>query len=468
MTKLAWTPWHKIVEVRPDVKSGEPSLNIFAADLYDVAMGVAKPVYKDPKEFFSLTYPTFNLRELAKDIVTRLAGKSEKAVRQLELTYGGGKIHSLITIWHLVSDPEKLPDLPAVNEFIQHIGMRPPKSRIAVLPFDKLDAEKGMEVLSPNGEKRWLKNPWSVIAFQIAGGAGLRLLHPDEKEEERDAAPAENLMSSLLSLPRSENLSTLILIDEVLMYAREKVSLDPVWQGRLADFFQSLTQAATKVDRCAIVASLLATDPRKSDALGKAITADLYAIFRREKEEGVQPVLKDDVAEVLRRRFFTAKSIENRDSFRGHVVAALRGIADLDDQTRKEGKAAEERYLNSYPFHPDLIDVFYAKWTQLEGFQRTRGVLRTFALALRESEKWDDAPLVATGAFLTHPTKSGISEAARELTTVAATEEYEGKKQEWTGILEGELGKARDIQSENTALKFRELEQAVFATFLHS
>src|SRR5438128_8917102 len=118
---------------------------------------------------------------------------------------------------------------------------------------------------------------------------------------------------------------------------------------------------------------------------GKAITADLYAIFRREKEEGVQPVLKDDVAEVLRRRFFTAKSIENRDSFRGHVVAALKGIADLDDQTRKEGKAAEERYLNSYPFHPDLIDVFYAKCTQLEGFQRTRGVLRTFAFALRES-----------------------------------------------------------------------------------
>jgi hypothetical protein len=65
--------------LRPDVKSGELSLNIFAADLYDVAMGAAKPVYKDPKEFFSLTYPTFNLRELAKDVVTQLA---EKAKRQ--------------------------------------------------------------------------------------------------------------------------------------------------------------------------------------------------------------------------------------------------------------------------------------------------------------------------------------------------------------------------------------------------
>ncbi|MGH7915710.1 MAG: hypothetical protein ACREPW_13840, partial [Candidatus Binataceae bacterium] len=210
MTKLAWTPWHKVVKIRPDLKSGELSLNIFAADLYDVAMGKAKPVYQDPREFFSLTYPTFNLRELAKDVFLIQAGKSDKAVRQLELTYGGGKTHSLITLWHLASEPDKLPDLPAVKEFIEHIGMKPPRARIAVLPFDKLDAEKGMEVRGPKGETRWLKNPWSVIAFQIAGADGLRLLHPDEKDEERDSAPAENLMTELLALPQRDDLSTLI------------------------------------------------------------------------------------------------------------------------------------------------------------------------------------------------------------------------------------------------------------------
>ena len=77
--------------------------------------------------------------------------------------------------------------------------------------------------------------------------------------------------------------STLILIDEVLMYAREKVGLDPAWRSRLVNFFQYLTQAATKVDRCAIVASLLATEPSKSDALGKEIAQELFTIFRRER-----------------------------------------------------------------------------------------------------------------------------------------------------------------------------------------
>lgn len=468
MSRAPWKPWHKVVRIRDDLKSGELSLAIFAADLYDVTMGRARPVYQDPGEFFALTYPTFNLRELAKDVVLRLAGRSEKAVRQLELTYGGGKTHALITLYHLTHEPQRLPALPAVQEFIQHIGLTPPRACIAVLAFDKLDVEKGMEVRAPSGETRWLKQPWSVMAYQIAGADGLRLLHADGLDAERDSAPAENLMLDLLALPRKDNLATLILIDEVLMFARGKVDLDPAWRGRLANFFQALTQAATKVDTCAVVASLLATDPRKSDTVGKEITQELYAVFRREREEGVQPVLKEDVAEILRRRFFTPASIRDREAFRSHVVAALKGIAEQDEQTRKAGKAEEDRFLQSYPFHPDLTEVFYSKWTNLEGFQRTRGVLRTFALALRESERWDEAPLVGANVFLGEPGKGGISEAARELTTVAATEEYEGKRQEWTGILEGELGKACETQREAAGLKHREIEQAVFATFLHS
>jgi hypothetical protein len=252
------------------------------------------------------------------------------------------------------------------------------------------------------------------------------------------------------------------------MFARAAVDLDPAWNDRLLNFFQYLTQAATKVERRAVMASLLATDPRKSDTLDKQIRSDLYNIFGREREEGVEPVLKGDVAEVLRRRLFVADSISNRESFRSHVVAALKGIAELDDQTRKDVRNAEQRFVDSYPFHPELIELFYSKWTQLEGFQRARGVLRTLALALREAERWDECPLVAANSFLTAPGKTGISEAARELTTTAATEEYEGRKQEWTAILEGELGKARDVEAESPGLKFRELEQAVLATFLHS
>ncbi len=466
---VPYTPWHKIVSLRPDLKSGELSLATFAADLYDVsAQKGARPVYEDPAHFFALTYPTYNLRELAKDVITRLAGKNDKAVRQLELTYGGGKTHTLITLFHLVNDPANLPELPAVQEFIQHIGFTPPRARIAALTFDKLDVEKGMQVRAPDGETRWLKHPWSVIAYQLAGAEGLRLLHADGLDFERETPPAQNLLESLLAAPGQDGLSTLILIDEVLMFAREKIGLDPAWRARLVDFFQYLTQAVARVDRAAMVASLLATDPHKSDDLGKSIIKDLYAIFRREREEGVQPVVKEDVAEVLRRRFFTPESILNREAFRPHVAAALKGISDLDEQTAHEGRAAEERFLASYPFHPDLTDILYTKWTGLDGFQRTRGVLRTFALALRDAETWDESPLIAANVFLSAPGQAEISEAARELTTIAAFDIVDGKHQDWSAIMQGELEKAAAIQRDYPGVSQREVEQAVFATFLHS
>jgi len=142
----------------------------------------------------------------------------------------------------------------------------------------------------------------------------------------------------------------------------------------------------------------------------------------------VEPVVKEDVAEVLRRRFFKPESIRDREAFRQHVIAALKGIQAIDEQTAKSGSAAEELFLKSYPFHPDLTEVLYAKWTQMHGFQRTRGVLRTFTLALREAEKWDESRLVGPAALLNAPGQEDPSEAMRELVTVADTEEHEGRK----------------------------------------
>ena len=467
--KLSWTPWHRVVKLRDDVRTGELSLADFAADLHDVMMQRgARPIYEDPARFFTLTFPTFALRELAKDVVLRLAGRNTKAVRQLELTYGGGKTHTLIALRHLVHDPAALPDLPAVEQFKSHIGAEPPPARVAALAFDKLDVEKGMEVRGPRGELRWFRHPWSVLAFQIAGADGIRALHAEGLDAERETPPAEPLLADLLARPQAEGLATLVLIDEVLMFARGKVAVDAAWRGRLIDFFQYLCQAATKVDRCALVASLLASDPEKSDDTGRLISAQIAEIFNRQKEEGVQPVQKEDVAEVLRRRFFTPASIADADVFLPHVTTAVANLASVDDAVRKDRKNQEGRFGRGYPFHPDLTDLFYTRWTQLDRFQRTRGILRTFAIALRDAERWDTSPLVGPNVFLPAPGQAGIAEAARELTGIATREATESRGNDWAAVLEGELAKARAVQDEQPGLKGRELEQAVCTVFLSS
>ena len=462
-------PWHEVVQLRDDLRSGELSLAIFAADLYDVVMQKGqRPVYEDPAEFFALTYPTYNLRELVKDVCLRLAGKTDKAYRKLSVNYGGGKTHTLITLRHLVHDPDKLPDLPTIKEFEAHIGFKPPKARVAALCFDKIDLEKGVDTPGPDGMVRTLKHPWSILAYQLAGADGLRLLHAEGKDEERETPPAEPLMVQLLSMPQQDGLSTLVLLDEVLMYLRGVVETSPSSRTHMLNFFQYLTQAVVKVDRCAMVASLLASDPKKHDELGGAVLVEVSEVFGRQMEETVSPVSKDDVAEVLRRRFFKPDSIRDPGAFRPHVTSVVGNIAGLDELTRKERPSAEERYLASYPFHPDLTDVFYTRWTQLEGFQRTRGILRTFAIALRDAEKWDTGPLIGANVFLNKEGENDLAEAAGELASFASVDAGTGGHQEWRPILEGELTKARAIQSESTGLRHREMEKAIISVFLSS
>ena len=470
MTTTRPKPWHEVVRLKDELRSGELTLAEFAADLHEVTLGEGRrPIYEDPARFFALTFPTHALRELVKDVAERLAGKSPKAVRQLELTYGGGKTHTLITLYHLFRDPAALSGLKAVQEFRQHVGVALPQAFPVSLCFDKIDVERGIDgVRAPDGETRSLKHPWSVLAFQLAGAQGLRTIHGDGKDEERETPPADPLLARLLAIPQEQGLGTLILVDEVLMYARGKAGMDQVWRERIVDFFQHLVQAVTKVDRSALVASLLASDQNKHDDLGQALQNDLFGVIRRQKEEGVQPVGREDVAEVLRRRLFEPESSRDSGAHNAHVIGVVGALASLDPATRRRRSEEEERFRKSYPFHPDLGDVFYSRWTQLTGFQRTRGILRTLATALRDAESWDGCPVIGPSALLAAPGTDGVSDAVADLAGISTSEKSEGSRTDWRTLLEKELQIARRVQGEVPALSQREAEQAVLAVFLHS
>lgn len=468
MAKPTTKPWHQVVQLREDITNQELSQKQFAADLHDVMMGENPGVYHDPKDFFSLTYPTVKLRDLARDVTHRLAGKSEKAVRQLHMTFGGGKTHSLITLVHLVTDPGALPDIPAVQEFKTHCALEGglPKARVAAVVFDRVDAEKGMEAKAPDGTRRFFKMPWSLIAWQLAGEAGMKLLKEDGTE--RDTPPATGVVESLLKQSRKDVPGVLILFDEVLWFVRVMADIDAKWIGRMREFIHSLTQAVAKVPQCCLVASLLASDVNKMDDLGRQISKELYDEFKRVADEGIQPVESQDVPEILRRRLLKLDSYTDRSKWRSQVLEAVNGVQAIDDITAKNRSAEEKRYEDAYPFHPALIETLYQKWTQLEGFQQTRGILKTLASALRDAVKWDTQPLISIQVFLADPGTDGLSVASREMANVAQLEQYEGRRQNWTAILEAELSHARKAQDGLGGLPQREIEQAVLATFLHS
>ena len=447
--------WHEHCVLRDDVRQDTLDLAKFAAHLYRVRTSEAPNVYRMPDQFFSRTYPTYNLKTLVRDVFQRLSGQGGKPVIRVQVTYGGGKTHALIALLHLAERGFEFKSHRTVEEFMRFSGVDPlPQTRVALLPFDQFDVKAGLSVYSPDGKQRRVNTPWGALAYQLAGDEGLAKVAAHEADY---ITPAEPLLVELLKAPQAEGLSTLILIDETLMYMRNAVNDDRKRLGILQDFFQMLTQAVSGVDRAALVASLITSDVVSNDPTGVEVLRALEHVFNR-VAEGAEPVVRADVSELLRRRLF--EDVPPEETRRTVVDSFAGAMQKLPLRDSQRDQTAYDRLLESYPFHPDLLDVFYQKWTQLDNFQRTRGMLRMFAIALRASDGQDPFTFVGPSALL--GPDGELSEAVGEL--IGACEEGN----EWTSILTGELQKAREVQGTFPLLKGREIEGAVLSTFLHS
>ena len=241
------------------------------------------------------------------------------------------------------------------------------------------------------------------------------------------------------------------------MYTCAAVNDDPKRHGILRDFFQVLTQAVKKVNNTAIVASLITADIIADDPTSIRVLNMLETMFHR-LDEIAEPISQGDVSELLRRRLFEYVPPEKtRRTVVNSLIAARQRLHLRGHHTDQE---AYDKLLKSYPFHPNLIDVFEQKWTQLDKFQGTRGMFRTFALLLRDAFGKDPAAFVGPNALLSTDTE--LSDTLQELTKACD----EGAN--WTPILRGELDRARIVQKQLPLLKSREIEAAVLATFLHS
>ncbi len=452
---MSTNTWHEHCVLRDDVRQGTLELAEFAADLYAVRMKNAPNVYQIPTLFFDRTYPTHKLKTLVQNVLRRLSGKGGNPILTLQVAYGGGKTHALITLLHLAEHGTDFQTHPTVQEFIQFSGLTTiPRTRVAILPFDQFDVKNGFQAIAPDGTQKTLKTPWGALAYQLAGDRGLEIV---AKHETDYINPAEQPLVNLLKLPQNEGLSTLILLDEALMYTRAAINDDQRRFGILQDFFQALTQAVKKVNNTAIVASLITADIIADDPTGIGVLNMLEKIFHR-LDETAEPISQGDVSELLRRRLFEYVAPEKtRRTVVNSLIAARQRLHLRGQYTDQE---AYDKLLKSYPFHPNLIDVFEQKWTQLDNFQGTRGMFRTFALLLREAFGKDLAAFVGPNALLSTDTE--LSDALQELTKACD----EGAN--WTPILRGELDRARTVQKQLPLLKYREIEAAVLATFLHS
>jgi Protein of unknown function (DUF499) len=359
-------PWHEVVVPHTDIRKGKFDESVFAADLSDVVADRGPLEYRNASTFFRKTYPTQGLINLLSAILSRLSGQGKgEPVIQIQTPFGGGKTHSLIALYHLFEHSGELKGLDATAAVLKESGVKAiPEVRVAAFVGTAADPLKG-------------KTPWGSLAGDLGNYPLLR----DNDKKRR--APGKDLLHELLG-----NKPTLILMDEIAEYAVKAKDFG----DQVMAFFQELTETVKVLPQCALVATLPSSAPYGEE--GEKALQQLQRIFGR-VEAVYTPVEGEEIYEVIRRRLF--EDVPDPTEARGVADNYWEMYQRLGDDVPRETRepAYRDKMRKAYPFHPELIDILFERWSTFPTFQRTRGVLRLLAEIVADLYKREHpAPLI--------------------------------------------------------------------------
>jgi predicted AAA+ superfamily ATPase len=347
-------PWWQVAIPHRDIREGRFDESVFAADLGNVLLGTGPADYTDPETFFTRTYLTRGLASVLRTVLERLAGKGGQGVIQLQTPFGGGKTHTLVAIYHLTKNSNRIAHLPQARAILQDAGFAAvPDARVAAFVGTYAD------VLAT-------RTPWGELATQLG------FYELVKEHDQKGVAPGKERLLELVGRARP----VVLLIDELLEYTVK--AQKTLGAGQVLAFLQELTEAVAATPQALLVLTLPASVMELYDEQAEKLLGQLQRVAGR-VETVVTPVEGEEIYEVIRRRLFESLGPE---SVRAEVASSYfnyyQGFAaDLPAETRDV--SYREKIKRAYPFHPELIDLLYQRWGSLPTFQRTRGVLRLLA-----------------------------------------------------------------------------------------
>lgn len=402
-------PWRELVTPHPDVSSGRYQQAEFAADLRKVMEGTASSEYGDPVEFFQRTYLTEGLRLLCTKALNRLAGQGGDPVVELQTNFGGGKTHSMLTLYHLFSGARPH-DLLGVDDLVQEAEAGPPtQSHRAVLVGTALSPGQPSE----KGEGTLVHTLWGELAWQLGGSDGYAMVQDADRTGTNPGSDALRRLFQTYS-------PTLILIDEFVAYVRQLYGRDALPGGTfdsVLSFTQSLTEAAAQVERTMVVVSVPASDIETGGEGGQAALARLKNILSR-VEATWKPASTEEGYEIVRRRLFLPMRDPEAFRARDAVIASFSRVyrEQAQEFPSAVGEAAYTRRMEqAYPIHPALFDQLYNAWSTVDRFQRTRGVLRLMAMTVHAMWERGDQGLMILPSMMPIDSPDVQSELTRYL-----------------------------------------------------
>jgi hypothetical protein len=355
-------PWREVALPHRDIREGKFDESTFAADLADVLADRGPLEYRDPETFFRKTYPTEGMVNLLAAILTRMVGKGGgEPIIQLQTPFGGGKTHSLVALYHLFTSGKGYKDLDLVERVLNKAGVTElPDVAVAAFVGTAADPLKG-------------KTPWGALAEQLGKYEILR----DHDEGRR--TPGKELLHRLLG-----DRPVLILMDEIAEYTAKCIDLKELresgynieaaraYQTQVLAFMQELTETVKVLPRAALVVALPSSAPYGEE--GERALYQLQQIFGR-MEAIYEPVRGEEIYEVVRRRLF--EDLGDPKEARRTAEAYFELYQRLGEEVPAKARepAYRDRIRRAYPFHPELIDILFERWSTLPTFQRTRHAL---------------------------------------------------------------------------------------------
>lgn len=367
---MSLKPWREIIVPHPDVLNGTFQQSEFAADLTAVRTGRATPEYGDAQGFYERTFITEGMGKLLTQVSQRLNGKGGEPVIQLQTSFGGGKTHTMLAVYHLATRQCALGDLSGIPALLDHAGVLDvPQAKVAVL--DGTAHAPGQPW--KRGEQA-VRTLWGELAWQLGGAEGFALV---QEADANGTSPGKDVLCTLLA----QFAPCVVLLDELVVYIRQFVESQPLSGGTYdsnLSFIQSLTEAAKLVPNAVVLASLPESSSQAGGPRGVAALQALESVFNRVQALW-KTVAPEEAFEIVRRRLF--ESI--RDARARDVVCRAFADAYVAEGAKMPQETQESRYFDrmvqSYPIHPEVFTQLYEEWTTIEGFQRTRGVLRLMA-----------------------------------------------------------------------------------------
>ena len=388
-----WNP--QACTPKQDIIEGKYLQAELALDLYTIAEGTAKPPYDTPEAFFQATHPTATLKQLLADTLNHLSGtKPINPVLLFDAGFGGGKTHTMAAIYYAVKNP--------ANPEIQKLtgAKAPPKNCRIVVIDGSAYGGKGIK-----RDQHHFRTIWADFLYQL--GETITAKESDTPE----GLPERKTITELL-----QKQPTLILIDEIPKYL-DLVKDQPELLNKVKHFIHTLSVAVCEAERSMLIISV-AGDAYvdAADAVRKELDEAMKILNR--KMQSIEPVKSEDAPHILKKRLF---NFINPQTAENTAKAYTQLYTDMKAPERYRTIEYQNRIIETYPFHPELIDALYERLSTLPDFQRTRGALRLLAHVISQIWKTKE-----TDAYLIQPfhVDLAVPEIVQELTTRIREDKY--------------------------------------------